>query len=203
MAMAMAAGICAQAPPPDVLRGTLLEWDNAAAGQLTVRDRANRVHCFRFDGDTRFERGQVQIPLSVLKQGDTIDVLPARQVVRGQPYARTITVIAPRLEPPSPRVRLYRQRYALPADDLFPRGHLTFSGLVAQLSPDRLVLRTRGHDEARILLRKDTRFLRDGSPVAASDLAVNTHVFVRAGKTYEGDIEAFQIVWGRIVKPAQ
>jgi hypothetical protein len=112
-------------------------------------------------------------------------------------------VVAARPEPPSRRIRLYRRRDRLPADELFPRGHLTFSGLVSQVNPERLVLRMRGQNETRILIRPDTRFLREGSQVAASALDVNTHVFVRAGKNLQGDIEAFQVIWGRIVNPRQ
>jgi hypothetical protein len=37
--------------------------------------------------------------------------------------------------------------------------------------------------------------------VDAGVLAVNTRVFVRAGKTIYDEVEAFQVIWGDILKP--
>jgi len=86
-------------------------------------------------------------------------------------------------------------------DYVFPRGNVTFSGVVRRLSPNILVLRTREEPEKLVLLRDDTRFLDSGFPADLSRLAVNTRVFVRGGKNIENDLEAYQIIWGEIAGP--
>jgi len=86
-------------------------------------------------------------------------------------------------------------------DLLAPRGNLTFSGVIARLAADRLVLHTRLDGEKTILLRDDTRYLDNGTDVDAADLKANTRVFVRAGKNLEDQVEAYQVIWGAILEP--
>ena len=50
-------------------------------------------------------------------------------------------------------------------------------------------------------LRQDTRYLRDGEVVDANDLQPNMRVFVRAGRTFYNELEAYQVIWGRILMP--
>jgi len=88
-------------------------------------------------------------------------------------------------------------------DLLAPRGNLTYSGVIARLTVDRLVLHTRQEGEKTILLRLDTRYLEGGTMVEAADLKPNTRVFVRAGKNLGDQIEAYQIIWGEILQPTQ
>ena len=86
-------------------------------------------------------------------------------------------------------------------ESIFPRGNLTFSGVVVHLSPESLVLRTRSDGPKTLLIRPDTRYLEGGSQVDLPALKVNTRVFVRAGRNFEGEIEAYQVVWGEILLP--
>ena len=59
------------------------------------------------------------------------------------------------------------------------------------------------HDdgEKTILLRQDTRYVSEGHLVEAAELSPETRVFVRAGKNSNGQIEAYQVVWGEILEP--
>jgi hypothetical protein len=43
--------------------------------------------------------------------------------------------------------------------------------------------------------------LENGDIVDPSALKLNMHVFVRAGKTLYGELEAYQVVWGGILRP--
>ena len=78
---------------------------------------------------------------------------------------------------------------------------MTFAGVVRRFNPQMVVLRTRDDAEKIVLLREDTRFLDSGLPVDLSKLAVNTRVFIRGGKNFENDLEAYQVIWGEIPGP--
>ena len=90
-----------------------------------------------------------------------------------------------------------------PTLSIAPRGSLTFTGMVLRMDDDGLVLRTRADGEKWILVRHDTRFREDGLRVEPSSLHSSTRVFVRAGKNLDGEIEAYEIVWGEILTPAR
>jgi hypothetical protein len=82
-----------------------------------------------------------------------------------------------------------------------PAGNLTFSGVVFRLTGERMVLHTREGGERSLLLRKDTRYLENGELVEPADLKLNMRVFVRAGKDLYDQLEAYQVIWGDILKP--
>jgi hypothetical protein len=90
-----------------------------------------------------------------------------------------------------------------PTLSIAPRGSLTFTGVVLRMDDDGMVLRTRVDGEKWILVRRDTRFREDGLRVEPSSLHSTTRVFVRAGKNLDGEIEAYEIVWGEILTPAR
>ena len=194
-----------------VVRGVLIECDaQGTAGEFALRaQQTNQVYRFAFDAKTYVERETLRTSMNRLPKGDLIEVVADRDESVAVHYARTVHVIEARPEPPQPtsagRYRMYRTSpYRAPApalDLLFPRGNLTFSGVIARVAADRLVLHTRQEGEKTILLRFDTRFLEEGSPVDAVDLKPNTRVFVRAGRNLENQIEAYQIVWGQILEP--
>ena len=81
------------------------------------------------------------------------------------------------------------------------RGNITVAGVVLQVADGVLVLRTRSNELRRILLRPDTRYFGEGQPLTVSGLPLSTRVFVRAGRNLEGNVEAYQIVWGSILEP--
>ena len=80
-------------------------------------------------------------------------------------------------------------------------GTLTYSGVVFRVTAERLVLHTREGGDQSILLRKDTRFLENGETVEAESLKPNMRVFVRAGKDLYDQVEAYQVIWGKILDP--
>ncbi len=75
-----------------------------------------------------------------------------------------------------------------------------FSGLVVRVDHAVLTLRTRTDGVKTILLRQDTRYIGDGQRVDAAALRNHTRVFIRAGRNLDNDIEAYQVVWGEIVR---
>ena len=70
-----------------------------------------------------------------------------------------------------------------------------------RLDSDRVVLHTREAGDLSILLRKDTRYLKDGQLVEAGQLQPTMRVFVRAGKDVYEQVEAYQVIWGTILTP--
>lgn len=197
-ALICAAQISPQRAP--LLRGVLVERDaRKDKGEFSVRAAGDQVVRYWFDAKTYVERQEKMIDVPRLRTGEQVEVLS--DLLSGSPvrYARTIHVI----DPAPPRRAANRPRSGIDAaqEPVFPRGDMTFSGVVARLSDGRLVLRTRDAGERTILLRQDTRFLADGQIVAAADLKTNMRVFVRAGKDLDGHVEAYQVAWGEILIP--
>jgi hypothetical protein len=194
--------LAAQAPDPGLVRGTLLECESTAgSGELSLRASTHEVFRFRFDSKTYFERDQGRIQAAGLETGELVEVVADRGA--GLRYARTVHVI----DPPRPaRPPLSSGRLRLPRpvfESLAPRGTLTYAGVVHRVNTERLVLRTRDGADQTILLRQDTRFVEDGDVGDLRNLKPNMRVFIRAGKDLYGDVEAFQIVSGRILQPEE
>jgi hypothetical protein len=177
-----------------VIRGVLIEYhEPGPAGEFSLRAKSSsQVYRFRFDAKTYVEREEQRVSMSGLQKGDTIEVVADRDESVAVHYARTVHLIdaarPPHAAALSGRSRIYR---ASPIDLLAPRGNLTYSGVIARLTADRLVLHTRQEGEKTILLRLDTRYLEGGTMVEAADLKPNTRVFVRAGKNFEDQLEAY------------
>ncbi len=182
---------------PALVRGVLLERDLAApTGEFSVRAPDNQVFRFQFDPKTYVERESQLIQVRWLQPGEKVEVIS--DVVPGSAlrYARTIHVMAdaPARAPlMASRLRTYR----IPP---VPNGNLTYSGVVFRISDERLVLHTR-NGEQPLLLRKDTRYIENGEIVDAASLKLNTRIFVRAGKDLYDQVEAYQVIWGKILMP--
>lgn len=187
------------AAPEAALRGVLLDWDAAPGGDLSVRVRDNHVYCYRFDGATVIERGGLPASLMDLRKGDTVEVVAGPGPNPRLPRARAIRVLTP--QPQLPARRAYAPRDFGLLDDLFPRGNLTYAGVVTGLGLERVVLQTRAHGRTEILLRQDTRFVFEGRQVEASALRVNARIFIRAARNLDGAIEAYQVMWGDLLRP--
>ena len=195
-----------------ITRGRLLESDTGETGELSIRTATNHVYWYVYDARTYVESDNRLSSVPKLRKGDELEIVSDAGPVAALRYARTIHVM---VSPPAQEVqaKAYSQgRYALPRnpvpredplkfDVLLARGTLTFAGQVCQLNDERLVLRTRANGEKVIFLRPDTRYMKDGGLVGASSLRLNTRVYVRAGKNLDGEIEAFQVIWGEIVAP--
>lgn len=187
------------AAPEAAVRGVLLDWDGGASGDLSVRVRDNHVYCYRFDQATAVERGGLPAGWMDLRKGDAVEVLAEAGPNPRLPRARLVRVLGER--PAVPPLRSYNRREYGLLDELFPRGNLTYAGQVVSLSPERMVLATRREGRREILLREDTRFVFDGREVAASALRVNARIFVRGARNLEGALEAYQVMWGDLLRP--
>jgi len=192
----------AETPQPAALiRGVLLERDSQpASGEFSVRLANNEVLRYQFDGKTYVEREQQLLDVPRLRPGEKVEVVSDAVPGSVLRYARTVHVIN---DPPTPRPpSLGRLRSANRlADDRTPLGTLTYAGVVARVNGDRLVLHTRDGGEQSVLLRKDTRYLRNGEIVDPASLQMNMRVFVRAGKDLWDQVEAYQVIWGKILVP--
>jgi hypothetical protein len=192
-------------PHPDspLVTGVLLERDSGPAhGEFAIRAADNQVFRYRFDDKTYVERDDAMISVPRLQAGEKVEVL-SDQVDDGPlRYARTVHVVE--TLPPVHRRRMMRHEpnwtENLESDPLFARGDMAISGVIAQLTPGRMVLHTRD-GERTILLRHDTRYLENGEVVDLAALAPNLRVFVRAGKNIYNEVEGFQVVWGKILNP--
>lgn len=189
------------------VRGVLLERDApGSTGQFSVRLPTHEVLRYRFDAQTAIQRDGQSIDVARLKPGEKVEV--ASDPIPGLVlrYARGVQVIAeaPPLQPaPRPPSSLSRLRSANRTmdDRLFPAGNLTYAGVVSRMNGDRIVLHTRDGREQALMLRKDTRYLLNGDLVDSAALKLNTRVFVRAGKDVWDQIEAYQVIWGKILAP--
>jgi hypothetical protein len=174
-----------------------------AGGEIRFRVADSRILFCSFDRKTYFELENQPVTVAAARTGDRVEIVSDRRAGSQACYARTIhilnTPLLPKLRGGRPRLGSYQS----PTEIFAPRGDMTFSGVVLTAGTASLLLRTRSGQREAIMLRNDTRYLDSGSPVAAKSLQVGTRVFVRAGRTLEGDVEAYQVVWGEIFEPIE
>jgi hypothetical protein len=183
-----------------LVRGVVLECDaQGASGELSVRAADNQVFRYQFDRKTYAERDEKLIEASRLLPGEKVEIVSDHLPGLTLRYARTIHVIqlSPPVRPQSQgRLRAYNPRL-----DQVRTGNLTYSGVVFRLNGQRVVLHTREAGDLAIRLRQDTRYLADGQVVDLSHLQANMRVFVLAGKDLYDEVEAYQVIWGKILSP--
>jgi hypothetical protein len=183
-----------------LVSGVLLERDApASAGEFSLRTADNQVFRYRFDLQTHVERDGIAIDVARLDPGDKVEVLSDRMPHADMRYALSIHA-APSPPPRAPSAARGRANAGV-EDRPIPVATLFFSGVVSRLSGARVVLRMRGGAGQTILLLKDTRYVDGGEVVDAAALKPNMHVFVQAGQSLYGEVEAYQVVWGRILQP--
>jgi hypothetical protein len=180
--------------PTGILRGEAAVID--PAGSLDVRASGDKLYRCYFDKFTYSERDGHRVDVRAIKAGDRLEIIADQK--QGRCYARTIHVVDPRSAALLSRPGIRPRRNI---DNIFPRGNLTFAGVVLRFNPDLLVLRVHGGGEKTILLRNDTRFMESGLASDLKALLVNTRVFVRGGKNFDDDLEAYQVIWGHIEGP--
>ncbi len=198
--IAQTSGLAQTPAEPSASSGVLLERDTQIeGGEFALRVAGNEVLRYRFDSHTHVDRAGADASIPQLRPGDEIEV--ASDPLPDSPlrYARTVRVI----HAVSPSRTVSRARAAAPAsvDSLFPRGDVTFSGVVSYLADGHLLLRTRDAGDLTILLRQDTKYLAGGDIVKGSELKANMRVSVRAGKDVFGHMEAYQVMWGPFLQP--
>ncbi|MBV9400537.1 MAG: hypothetical protein JO062_21340 [Bryobacterales bacterium] len=201
----MAATVCGQAAPAEMpaglFRGSFVSWSGSmASGEFTIRTSQNAdLFCY-FDSHSYMERDHRRIPVASLAAGEKLEILADHKPGSSTCYARTVAVIDMAAE----RAASERARQAKPLPaagrPLFftPRGDRTLAGMVVGVTARTLTLKTTsGH--TTLALRPDTSYVSDGIRSGPTDLRVNTRVFVRAGRTIDGAIEAYQVMWGEIL----
>lgn len=184
--------------PFGVVRGDFVRIDGTnARGNLQVRNTDGVVVSCGFDPKTYFERDNQRIVPSGISSGDRIELVADHMPGSEICYARTVHVIDATL-PKRPNHRAGRETIS-PTEAFAPRGDLTFAGIITRVNPDSVVLKLRTGEVQRLLLRADTRYLKQGLRVDPSSLDVSTRVFIRAGRNIDGVIEAYQVIWGEII----
>lgn len=179
--------------PVGIVRGRLEDALTAGSGELRIRTAGDEVYRCRFDTATYIERDGQRIDAPALRAGDPVEVLTDRKAAV-LCYARTVRVREQNAGIPArPRNELLESWY--------PRGNLAFAGVVLRSNPELIIVRIRGGEQKLIRLRPDTRYSRNGLPASLAQLAPNTRVFIRAGLNIDREVEAYQVVWGRIEGP--
>ncbi len=192
----------AQQAPIGIVRGELITWQAVAAGgQLNIRTNDGHTYECSYDGKTYFERDNQRVAAGVLSTGDRLEIVSDHKPGSQNCYARTVHVMDPPTVRIVPGVRPRLEAPVNSTESFAPRGDMTFSGVVIRIDPDALTLKMRTGDEKIILLRQDTRYLGDGQRVDAGGLKRNTRVFIRAGRNLDNDVEAYQVIWGNIIRP--
>jgi hypothetical protein len=188
----------AQEQGGSTLAGTVLERDpNAAAGQFSVRAASNQVFRYRFDAQTTVERDSRTADVARLQPGDRVEVtsdLPPGAALR---YAISVRVMAAS----SPPRAAMRRTAEGSADREIGIGETSFTGVVAQLVGGEMTLRLRDGSEKVLTLRQDTSYMAGGKRVDAGTLKPAMRVFVQAGRSIFGPLEAYRVVWGGIMQP--
>jgi hypothetical protein len=185
--------------PPGLFRGAVVAWSGtAASGDLTIHAGQSATLFCQFDSHSYMERDHRRISVASLNPGERVEILADHKPGFNTCYARTVAVIDPAAERAAERARQTRTQPVARTSFFTPAGDRTFAGMVIRVTSRALTLRTRA-GETTLTLRPDTRYLDDGVRLDAAALHVNTHVFVRAGKTIEGVLEAYQVMWGKIL----
>ena len=176
--------------PKGVFRGNVVK---VADYTLEVKTTLGLHYSCEFDKHTYMERDGQRVFSGALKADEPVEIITD---IRGTAcYTRTLRFI------PSAAKLMTPRPYRSSIDHIYPRGNMTFAGVVRRFNTQMLVLRTRDEAEKIVLLRDDTRYLDSGIPVDFTKLAINTRVFIRGGKNFENDLEAYQVIWGEIPGP--
>jgi len=201
-ALLFASGLAGQdLAPIGIVRGALADCSSTA---LSVRIASGQVYRFAVDNKTFIERDHFRISCSDIDKSEQLEIVSDRSPDPGVRYARMVTVLRPDVA--ARRRAWMAARAPVPYEDptltIVPRGALTFTGVVLRVDEEGMALRTRGSGEKWILVRRDTHYRQDGLTVEPSSLRSGARVFVRGGPNLDGEIEAYEVVWGEILAPS-
>jgi hypothetical protein len=179
--------------PVGIVRGRLEDALPARTGDLRLRTSGDQVYTCRYDASTYMERDGHRIDAPALRAGDPVEVLTDRKP-SVLCYARTVRVREQKAGVP------IRARNSM-LEAWYPRGNMAFAAVVLRSNPELIVVRVRGGEQKLVRVRPDTRYASNGLPSNLAQLPPNTRVFIRAGLNIERELEAYQVVWGRIEGP--
>lgn len=184
-------------PLAPLTRGVFQEWNGStSSGTFLFQTPDEQKHTCAFSGRTYFELDHKRAHITTLQAGNTVEVLSERIAEPPQCRALIVRVI---LE--TPTTLRVRRPFAPVTEPILPRGNLLFTGIVVRTDENAFLLRTRAGQSHWFQLRKDTRFTAEGVAAERGDLPLNRPVHIRAGRSFENDLEAFSIMWGEILKP--
>lgn len=202
--LAAATAPAQESAPMGLLRGDLIRWTGTPrGGEFTFRATENHIYFCSYDAKTYFERDNQRITMAGAETGDRLEVVSDHKQGSEVCYARTVHILnVPRNQGvqglrPRPRAS------SLPAESFARRGDLTFSGVVLRVTRDILTLRSRSGEHTVIHLRPDTRYLTQGQMADLGSLRANTLVFIRASRNLDDQVEAYQVIWGEILRPQE
>ena len=179
----------AQAGGPGFVRGVVLQVDKR---EMSVRSNPGEIYRFSFDSRTWIERARERIPAAALHQGDLLEVVSDRDS-RVPQYARMIHVLDRTPDPRKARRAALREQ----------RDEVSYSGVTIGRADQQITLRTPLDGLQRFSLIPDTQFVFSGALVGRAVLEAQTHVLVRAVQRANGEMEAYQVIWGELLQPGR
>jgi len=187
--------------PAGLLTGDFVSWTGTPrSGQFVFQSAGNRLYYCTYDAKTYIERESRLITIAGAEKGDRLEVVSDYKPNSAVCYARLVHILdLKRSYPVRPRPKASNR----PVEPFGPRGNMTLSGLVMDVKSNVLTLKSRTGQYESIQLRSDTRYSTEGQTAEAGNLRVNTLVFVRCGRNLENQVEAYQVVWGKILRPEE
>ncbi len=193
------AGVAQDRPLAPLVRGVFQDWMGAEEnGMFRFHTADFQEYQCRFTSKTYFEQDHRRTYVSGIAKGQNLEILSERTAEPPRCRALIVRVVELKQHPSRPHP------HALPAysptETFAPRGNLLITGIVLRVDEGSIVLRNRSGVRQLIQLRADTRYIGSGLLDEKEAMPVGRPVQVRAGKTFEGDVEAFTIMWGEILK---
>jgi hypothetical protein len=180
------AALHAQQPmPAGIVRGNLVALQG---GSVSVRQADGAIYDCSYDKLTFFERNQWPIRSTDLAGGEPVEILSDHQPLTRACYVRMLSVVYAPMK--SPRRR--RPEREAPRAVWVPHAYLSYAGLVVGSELSTITLKTQNGMQT-LRVRADTAYSEAHVPL------VNKHVLVRGGRTLEGVLEAYQVIWGDIL----
>jgi hypothetical protein len=186
--------------PSGYFRGGMVGFEGSkASGTLRVKNMAGEVFSCAFDAKSYMEFEKQRVTVDKLREGDPLEVLAYRRAGETTCYVLSLQVVpTPILTRPAKRIDVTPTKTIRPAP--VRHGNQNFAGVVTEITATSVTVKTRT-EERTFLLRTDTRFFGNGLKMDATDVSVNQHLAVEAGRNLEGQLEVFQLTWGEITVP--
>ncbi|MBV6433442.1 MAG: hypothetical protein IANPNBLG_03620 [Bryobacteraceae bacterium] len=198
--MAAGCGLAQDRPPAPLVRGVFQDWVGAEEnGTFRFHTADLQEHRCRFTSKTYFEQDHRRTYVSGIAKGENLEILSERTAEPPRCRALIVRVVADGKQR-APRPHPHAQTAYSPTESFAPRGNLLFTGIILRVEEGSIVLRNRSGVRQVIQLRQDTRYIGSGLPDMRQAMPMGRPVQVRAGKTFEGDVEAFTIMWGEILR---
>ncbi|MCC6367722.1 MAG: hypothetical protein IT165_29720 [Bryobacterales bacterium] len=194
------AGLAQDRPLAPLVHGVFQDWMGAEEnGTFRFHTVDLQEYQCRFTSKTYFEQDHRRTYVSGIAKGENVEILSERMAEPPRCRALIVRVVAELKQHPT-RSRMHALPAYSPTESFAPRGNLLLTGIVLRVDEGSIVLRSRSGVRQVIQLRQDTRYVGSGLLDEKGAMPVGRPVQVRAGKTFEGDVEAFTIMWGEILK---